>query len=195
VSLLLINRLARYYRASPSSRETRNVHTSYIVTFIGDDRPGLVEAVSRIIEDNGGNWLESRLAQLGGQFAGLLRVNLPAESGAALEADLAALSSSGLSVSVAPAVEASAPAAGRAIGLEVIGPDRPGIVREISRALAARQINVIEMESTVSSAPMSAEPIFQAHIEARIPDQLDVAELQASLDEIADRMTLEIELD
>lgn len=171
------------------------MQTSYIVTFIGDDRPGLVEALSRVIENNGGNWLESHLAQLGGKFAGLLRVSLPDERGPALEAELRGLSASGLSVSVTPAREAAPPPPGRDVALTVIGPDRPGIVREISRALASRDINVVEMESGVSSAPMSAESIFQARIEARIPERLDLAELQESLDDIANKMTLEIELD
>ncbi|MCB1843115.1 MAG: cellulose-binding protein, partial [Halioglobus sp.] len=76
------------------------MQTSYIVTFIGDDRPGLVEALSASIEANGGNWLESRLAQLGGKFTGLVRVSLPDEHGPALETALKDLATSGLSVRV-----------------------------------------------------------------------------------------------
>jgi len=169
--------------------------TSYIVTFIGDDRPGLVEELSGVIERNGGNWHESRLAQLQGKFAGLVHVSLPGESGAALEADLKSLHSSGLSVRVTATGGAATPVPGRDIRLTVLGPDRPGIVREVSRALAARQINVMEMDSAVTSAPMSAELIFSAAITARVPEHTDVAALQVELDEIADHMTLEIELD
>jgi glycine cleavage system regulatory protein len=171
------------------------VETSYIITFIGDDRPGLVEALSRVIENNGGNWLESRLSQLGGKFAGLVLVALPSADGSALEADLKALSASGISVRVTPATRASAVAGGRSITLKVIGPDRLGIVREISRALARRQVNVVEMDSEVSSAPMSAELMFSARIDAEIPEDLDLDDLEDSLEEIANTMTLEIELE
>ena len=171
------------------------METSYILTFIGDDRPGLVEALSRVIEDNGGNWLESRLSQLGGKFAGLVLVVLPDENGAALEADLKALSSTGLSVRVTPAAGMVATSAGRSITLTIIGPDRLGIVREISRALAQREVNVVEMDSTVSSAPMSAEMIFTARIDAEIPEHLDLDDLEDSLEDIANVMTLEIELE
>lgn len=171
------------------------METSYIVTFIGDDRPGLVEALSRVIESNQGNWLESRLSQLGGKFAGLVLVALPGENGNALEADLKALSSSGLSVRVTPATAPAAARSGRAITLTVIGPDRLGIVREISRALAQREVNVVEMDSTVSSAPMSAELIFTARIDAEIPEHVDLDDLEDSLEEIANVMTLEIELE
>jgi len=171
------------------------VETSYIVTFIGDDRPGLVESLSRVIESNRGNWLESRLSQLGGKFAGLVLVKLPDENGAALQADLKALSSTGLSVRVTPAMPLPSSRRGRDITLRVIGPDRLGIVREISRALAQREVNVVEMDSEVSSAPMSAELIFRARIDAEIPDHVDLDDLEDSLEEIAETMTLEIELE
>jgi glycine cleavage system regulatory protein len=171
------------------------METSYIVTFIGDDRPGLVESLSRVIESNRGNWLESRLSQLGGKFAGLVLVTLPDENGAALQTDLKALSSTGLSVRVTPATALPATHKGRSITLRVIGPDRLGIVREISRALAQRGVNVVEMDSDVSSAPMSAELIFKARIDAEIPEHVDLDDLEDSLEEIANVMTLEIELE
>ncbi|MEZ5501919.1 MAG: ACT domain-containing protein [Halioglobus sp.] len=176
------------------------MQTSYIVTFIGDDRPGLVERLSLVIERNGGNWQESRLSQLGGKFAGLILVTLPADGGPALEPELAGLAASGISVRVTPTDDvAPGPGAasvpGRDITLRVIGPDRRGIVREISHALAQRQINVLEMDSEVISAPMSAELIFRANITAWIPEAANLADLQDELEVIADHMTLEIELD
>jgi glycine cleavage system regulatory protein len=168
---------------------------SYIVTFIGDDRPGLVEQLSRVIESNGGNWHESRLSQLGGKFAGIIRISLPADKSLALEAELSALATSGLSVRVTASGEKSPLVAGRNITLTVLGPDRPGIVREISRALALREINVLEMQSQVISAPMSAEMIFSARIDAWIPEATDTEDLVDTLDEIANQMTLEIDLE
>ncbi len=172
------------------------METSYIVTFIGDDRPGLVEELARAISDNGGNWLESRSSQLAGKFAGLVLVRLPADRGEKLERDLKALSDAGLSVRVTRTSGGTvASAADRAVRLTVIGPDRNGIVREISGELSARQVNVVEMETHVISAPMSAEPLFEAHIEATIAPDQDLDELQDRLDEIANRMTLDINLD
>lgn len=175
------------------------MQTSYIVTFIGDDRPGLVELLSGVIERNGGNWQESRLAQLGGKFAGLILVALPADGGPSLEAELAGLAASGISVRVTPAEHSagkqSIAAPGRDITLTVIGPDRRGIVREISHALAQQRINVLEMESEVRSAPMSAEMIFSARLTARIPESTDLDDLRDTLDVIANAMTLEIDLE
>ncbi len=171
------------------------MESSYVITFIGDDRPGLVEQVSSVIENNQGSWHESRLSQLGGKFAGIVLVSLPSESGESLEADLKALSSSGLSVRVTPSSSILEHGNYREITLTVMGPDRLGIVREISRALAERRINVVEMDSHVGSAAMSAEMIFKARIDAQIPQDTDMDDLHDTLDEIANHMTLEIDMD
>lgn len=171
------------------------METSYIITFIGDDRPGLVEQVSSTIVASGGNWHESRLTQLGGKFAGLALVSLPTDSGGELEENLKSLSSSGLSVRVTPTVDVPGDVGGRSIQLSIVGPDRLGIVSEISRALAGYQINVVEMDSAVSSAPMSAEMLFEASITAQVPQHTDMHELQESLEAIANQMTLDIHLE
>ena len=59
-----------------------------VLTYVGDDRPGLVSAVSEKIAAFGGTWLESRSARLAGKFAGILRVQRsrgqPAGAGARL---------------------------------------------------------------------------------------------------------------
>ena len=133
---------------------------------------------------------------MGGKFAGLVLVSLPVAGAATLEAELKALSSRGLSVRVTPTGDSTVTAtAGRGIALTVMGPDRLGIVREIASALAQRDINVIEMDSEVSSAPMSAEMMFHARIEARIPENTDMDELSDTLEEIANQMTLDIDLE
>jgi glycine cleavage system regulatory protein len=171
------------------------VEKSYIVTFIGDDRPGLVEAVSRVIEENSGSWLESRLSQLGGKFSGLVLVSLPTDAGAELEIALKTLSDRGLSIKVTPTGGGAPIDSIRDITLTVIGPDRLGIVREISRALARQHVNVVEMDSNVVSAPMSGELLFEARIDAEISGDTSLDDLSDTLDEIANQMTLDIELD
>ncbi len=171
------------------------MESSYIITFIGDDRPGLVEQLSRVIEENRGNWHESQLSQLGGKFAGLVLVSLPGGGAEQLETSLKALSASGLSVRVTPSSVGQHIPSAHKITLSLIGPDRLGIVREISQALASHQVNVIEMDSQVSSAPMSAEMLFHARIDAEIPLNSNLDDLTDTLDEIANHMTLDISLD
>ncbi len=172
------------------------MQTTYIITFIGDDRPGLVEALSTVISEHEGNWLESRLSQLAGKFAGLISVSLPSESGAELRAALKNLHEQGISVHVTPcSAEQATDDHGRIARLTVLGPDRPGVVREIAAALSKRDINVVEFESFVSPAPMSSEPMFHASVEASLPEPCDYHELEETLDQIADEMHMDITLE
>ncbi|MEE4659174.1 MAG: ACT domain-containing protein [Halieaceae bacterium] len=169
---------------------------TFIITFIGDDRPGLVEALSQVIAEQGGNWLESRLSQLAGKFAGLISVSLPADQGAALETALDGLAETGISVRVTPCDSDSATTSReRMVTLTVLGPDRPGIVREVSTALSRRSINVVNMETHVGPAAMSSELLFQAIVEASLPTGTDLADLHENLDQIADEMHMDITLE
>src|SRR5580692_969756 len=107
--------------------------TSLVLTVISPDRTGLVEAMARTVADHGGNWLESRMCRLGGEFAGILRIQIPADKEATLLDALQKIS--GLTVTVhAGETKPSLPNA-RETRMEIIGQDRPGIVREISAAL------------------------------------------------------------
>ena len=116
-----------------------------VLTVIGAERPGLVELLARVIAAQGGNWLESRMSRLGGEFAGIIRVEIPAAAELALNKELAGLAGQGLTVvSHSGGAEPAAPAPRRLVAVELVGLDRPGIVREISQALARAGANVEE---------------------------------------------------
>ena len=163
------------------------------MTVIGKDRTGLVESLARLVAEHGGNWLESRMCRLGGEFAGILRIHVPAENRAALLKSLEDLKREGLSV-VASADESSSAAAigGKLIRLELVGHDRPGIVREITSALARANVNVEEFSSECVSAPMSGETLFKAVARLQLPDGCDDAALKTELEKIADDLQVDI---
>jgi glycine cleavage system regulatory protein len=188
--------------------------TDLVLTLIGLDRPGLVENVAQVVADHGGNWLESRMIHLGGRFAGILRVELPADRRAPLSRALEGLAASGLRVVadvVSPTASAPAPAVaektqagssaadrpgeGRLMKLELIGLDRPGLVREISQLLAQHRINVEELSTGRSSAPMSGEMLFRAEARVKVPAGVEGAHLRARLGRLASDLTVEIKLD
>jgi len=170
-------------------------HSFLVLTVIGPDRPGLVEALSETVAGQGGSWLESRMAHLAGHFAGLLRVSVPEANREALLADLARLDARGLRVmSAAVAGAVDAPDAAH-LRLDVVGQDRPGIVREISRALAEQGLNVEELESHTSSAPMSGEALFHLSAQLRPPVSLDADALRAALEKLADELMVDFKLD
>lgn len=166
-----------------------------VMTLVGADRPGLVEQVATLVAAHGGNWLESRMAHLGGKFAGILRVAVPAEQEAALEKALQQLAVAGLQVvAQAEAASGSPASAGRLMRLELVGQDRPGIVREISHALAAHGVNVEELETGCESAPMSGEVLFRARAQISVPPGGDVAALRTTLEKIAADLIVDLQL-
>jgi len=162
------------------------------MTVIGPDRTGLVESIARIVAEHGGNWLESRMSRLGGEFAGILRIELPHEKRQPLLDALQKLQGAGLTVVVRPD-DAKAPVAtGRQTKLEVVGHDRPGIVREITHALARAGVNVEEFSSEVVSAPMSGETLFKAAAHLRLPERCDLATLKTELEKIAADLLVDV---
>ena len=143
------------------------MRTSLVLTVIGNDRPGLVSALSDTIAGFEGNWTETRMATLAGKFAGILLVTVPQAQAEALIAALRKLESRGLQVVVERSAESGSAAPARVLVLELIGQDRPGIVRDISRVLAERGINIEEMESVCLSGSFSGEALFKAQARLR----------------------------
>lgn len=168
--------------------------TDLVLTLIGPDRPGLVEAVAEVVANHGGNWLESRMAHLAGKFAGILRVEIAEEKTQALLASLASLGARGLKITAEPSSEASLLLTGRALELELVGLDRPGIVREISQLLASSGANVEELATDRTSAPMSGEMLFSAKARVHLPKDADLGMLRVALERLASDLVVEIRL-
>jgi glycine cleavage system regulatory protein len=167
--------------------------TSLVLTIIGDDRPGLVERVSDVVAGHGGNWIESRLAKLAGKFAGVLRVNVADEQADALQRALGALADEGLSVVIEPTEPTDEPPAWT-LTLELIGHDQPGIVRQVSGALASRGINVVELTTECFNAPWSGEAMFKARAKLAAPRETNVDALHDELDRISQDLHVDITL-
>jgi glycine cleavage system regulatory protein len=163
-----------------------------VMTIIGPDRPGLVESVARVVAGHGGNWLESRMSRLGDKFAGILRIEVPVENRQTLLDALKNLQNDGLTVVVHPDKTTTPAAAGRLAKLEVVGHDRPGIVREISAALARTGVNVEEFASEIASAPMSGEILFKAKARLQMPESCDLAALKKELEKIAADLLVDV---
>jgi glycine cleavage system regulatory protein len=162
-----------------------------VMTIISPDRTGLVETVARAVAEHGGNWLESRMCRLGGEFAGILRIEIPEPKKPALLAALQKLQANGLQIIVRDD-SAVPPAAGKQTRLEIIGADRPGIVREITSALARAGVNVEEFSSEVSSAPMSGETLFKASARLQLPVHCDLMTLRKDLEKIAADLLVDV---
>jgi glycine cleavage system regulatory protein len=163
-----------------------------VMTVIGPDRPGLVQQVAQRVADHGGNWLESRMAHLGGQFAGILRVEVDAGQADALTTALKALSHEGLQVLLhrEGAAEHAAPALVATI--ELVGQDRPGILRAVSGVFAAHAVNVEELTSERVSAPMGGGTLFQAKATVSASSRDALSAVRADLEKIATDLVIDV---
>jgi glycine cleavage system regulatory protein len=163
-----------------------------VLTVIGDDRPGLVEALAETIAGHEGNWLESRMSHLAGKFAGVLRISVAQAQFGALREALAGLEGRGLRV-LAEAGTAEETAF-REVRLALIGADHPGIVRDVSTVLARLRVNVEELATHRVDAPMSGQPLFKAVARLHLPADLPVEDLRADLEAVAHDLMVDVSL-
>jgi len=170
-----------------------------IITFVGSDRPGIIQEVANTVEQHGGSWAGSRMSHLAGQFAGVALIHCPAEQTDALTNALNGLSERGIILHVKHDDE-PAPAATQTGGeparlrLSFIGHDRPGLVRQVTAAISLRHINVERLNTDVSSAPMTGDQLFTLDAELTVPPDADLDELRDTIDAIGQQLDLDVTL-
>lgn len=172
------------------------MNTTLVLTLIGRDQPGLVRIVANAIAEHGGNWLESRMCRLGGEFAGIVRLEIEASRADGLTAALRALA--GLRVDVtreAGVTAGAAVAGGKLAALDLVGSDRPGILREVSAVLAAHGLNVEDLASERVEAPMGGGKLFQLRAVVSVPASADLARVRGELEDLAADLMVELKLE
>jgi len=169
--------------------------TSIVLTVVSDDHPGIVEALSEVIAGHGGNWTESSMMSLAGKFAGILLVQVPEEQADVFISALDTLESRGMQIIAQRSDSVSGVDEAREYSIDLVGQDHPGIVHDITEVLAKHGVNVQELETTVQSASMSGESLFMAHANLFVPAQADLEKLQDELEELANELMVDIELE
>ena len=167
---------------------------SLVVTVIGPDRPGLVRLVAERARGFGANWTASRMANLAGQFAGIVHFDVPPENVDALANALSALESAGLRVVIGRSESTDPPAGRRVVKLELSGLDRPGIVRDLSAALAERGVSIEDLHTEVVDGAHGDEHVFRVRAMLFVPDALSSESLQQGLDALASGMKMDLAL-
>lgn len=170
--------------------------TSLVVTIVGTDRPGLVSAVSDKAAEFGANWADSLMANLAGQFAGILLLQVPSRSADMLVAALKELDSANLHVAIARGAASVIPLKpARRIKLELIGQDRPGIIHHISSELAKHEVSIEKLQTRISSGAMSGEQMFHMDAALMVPTVLSEDALRAALEGLANELMVDVSLD
>ncbi len=167
------------------------MHTALVVTFSGIDRPGVVESLADVVTAQGGNWERSRMTRLAGRFAGVVEITIASDRAEGLERALEGVH--GLRVNVdRPAPHVQPAREGTSLVLELTGHDRPGIVREVSRALARHDVNIEEMETESVSAPMSGGALFQARARLYAPRNVGLDVVRKVLEAVSQELMVDV---
>ena len=166
-----------------------------ILVVSGSDRPGLTRALAEAVHAAGGNWLESHLSRLGGKYVGSVLVELAAAALPALEAEVRKVdgqgASGGLNVSLVLAEPAELAEPGPSLTIDLLGQDRPGIVREVTTVLAVLAVNIASLTTGTENGAWSGELLFRARVVVTLPDGLTRDTVQAALEAISGELMVD----
>ena len=164
-----------------------------VLTVIGDDRAGLVSALADVVSAHDGNWEQGQMAELAGTFAGVIEVSVTPEHSEGLQAALRELQGQGLlTLAVLTGASAEPDADDRVLEIQVLGNDRPGIVREVSGVLSAHDLSIEELATETRDAAMAGGRLFEASVIARVPSSVDLDALRRDLERIATEVQVDI---
>ena len=171
----------------------------YALSAIGKDRPGIVADVAGLIYECGGNLEDSSMTRLGTQFALLILLSGSGE-------EMLYRLSTGckklewekrLTIFLTPVEESEnlPPAEARqCYEITTAGLDRMGIVYHVSRLLADREINIVDMHTKATPSPESGTPIFTMKILLQVPGRVSPAGLLEDLNRLGEKLAIDITL-
>lgn len=167
-----------------------------VLTVTCPDRPGIVERITDVIADHSGNWEESRMARLGGDFAGIVMVSVEQEKADSLTSDLLNLNHDGMAILVKQTTSqgASSQDEPTLYELHLTGADHEGIVHEVAAYLANQGVNLESMETKITPAPMSATPTFHMQAQLCIESAQQLTSLAEQLQRMGDQIGADIEI-
>lgn len=162
-----------------------------VLTAVGDDRLGFVEALAGLISRHGGSWSRSEMARLGGKFAGIVEASLPDAAVEAVRVGLAALEAEGLHTTLTVA-SGDEPQPGERLRLSLAGTDQPGLVHAVAAALAAVGASIEELATSVSDAPMAGGRVFTADAVVVLPATVSRHDVRTELEALATHLMVDI---
>lgn len=169
--------------------------TSLIVTVVGRDRPGIVRQISDCVQGTLVNWADSRMNHFAGHFAGTIHLQMAPKDAATVSAALQGLTSEGLQVQVARSDAPPMAFGNRMLKVELSGPDRPGIIRELSANLAERGVSINDLHTEILPPAESDQHVFRVKALLVVPENLADGALRKLLENLASQMMMDVALD
>jgi glycine cleavage system regulatory protein len=166
------------------------MQSSLIITLLGTDRSGLVKSLSKVVKQHQGNWQESRMVRMDGQFAGLAHVSIDSSYTETLTEALIALQTKDLQILIKESN--TSPTSSNTLSLELLGNDRQGIIHEITQQLSSLKVNIEKLHSEQRVAPMSNETLFYAEMVLGLPDGVTEEHIQHTFETLSDSLMVDV---
>lgn len=168
------------------------MQNSLVLAAVGPNRPGLLDALTKVIRDCGGTIADSRMTTLGSEFSLIMLLGGTWDVVAKIESALPRLQDSlGLSI-VIKRTETRKNATNLVpYAVEVVSYDHPGVVYEIASFFTARNINIEDMYTSGYAAAHTGAPMFSLHMTIAVPSNTSIASLRGEFMEFCDRLNFD----
>ena len=167
----------------------------YAVSVVGKDRPGIVAAISEGLFNLGCNIADSSCTMLGGEFAMILIVSLksPFSKARLIEELKPVCDRIGMTLGVRtlhPDEVVRQEPNGEICMISVYGADQPGIVYRVTRELAARNINITDLNTKLIGT--AEEPVYVLMLEVALPEGETPEGVELILGDLKKELNVEI---
>ena len=168
---------------------------SLVISALGEDRPGIVNAVSSLVLQHQCNIADSRMAVLGGEFAIILRAIGTAENIAALQRSLPDLQQPlGLTLIAKLTGTRSTPGDRLPYRVTAVSIDHPGIVQQIAEFFSRRQINIEDLETDSYPAAHTGTALFRISMQVLVPADQRLQELKEQFAGFCDELNIDMSM-
>jgi glycine cleavage system transcriptional repressor len=166
-----------------------------VLSTLGPDRKGMADDIANIAIEFNCNIEDSKMSVLGGEFAVIMLISGEENSIKDLISKADDLGNRfDMKINIK---ETSAPLSvqqGIPYMLESISMDTPGIVHSITRYLREMSINIEDLETDKSAAPLTGTPMFHMRAHIIIPTSVNLSEFKDRLNDIEHEKNLDIHL-
>jgi glycine cleavage system transcriptional repressor len=161
-----------------------------IITAIGVDKPGLVDKISFIISQNDGNIENSKMIKIDNQFAMIIDFSC-IKNLDSIKADLDKIKE--LQITYKP-VKDSDDSYKYFKKYLIKGADNQGIVNKVSSFFSNQDINIIEVNTFLESAPITGTPLFNMEIIINYNNSNNITDIDSKLISLCDNLNLDIKI-
>ena len=158
-----------------------------IITAIGADKPGLVDQISSIIKENNGNIENSKMIKIENQFAMIIDF-LSSNDLDTIKTKLQYIEELEITYKLAEISKEN----NKTNYYIITGADNQGIINKVSNFFSKRNINIVEVNTYIESAPTTGSPLFNMEITITYNDNHNIDELYSKLSNLCENLNLDI---